>query len=162
MNLTVYVPIDDSVVVPGFSSPALRGVALVAYPQQETLHLAVCAHVSQRGHRESCFADKIREAAGTLLKKWRTPTVTVVDVPAADYCAVAVWDDQQGQARILPGRQQQLARWLGKSAYRNDLEASDSAANVRQQGRQDMRRAYLSGRPDQAQRIAHEHGLRHW
>ena len=64
--------------------------------------------------------------------------------------------------RILPGRERELQRWLGSPAHRNDLEASDSEQKVQQDARQEMRRAYISGRPDKAIRIANEHHLRGW
>jgi hypothetical protein len=160
MNLAVYAP-KEGVTVPGLD-PKQKGAALVAFPRQRTLELYVCPRATQSGHRDFCFADRVSEAASAPLRKGRIQNVTKVQVKAEDYVDVALWDDSQGVVRILPGRERELHRWLGSPAYRNDLEASDSQDSKRQDARRRMRRAYTSGRPDEAQRIASKHGLRGW
>ena len=160
MNLAVYTP-KEGVTIPGLD-PRHKGAALVAVPRQGTLDLYVCARATQSGHRDFCFADRVREAASHPLGKGRLQGVVRVQVKSEDFVDVALWDDAQGVVRILPGRERELQRWLGSPAYRNDLEASDSKSNERQDARQRMRRAYTSGRPDEARRIASKHGLKGW
>lgn len=162
MHLTVYTAGENSL-VPGLSEKS-RGAALVALGRSRgnDLQLAVCERATEPGHRDFCFADRVREAASTLLRKGRPRGVRVVTVPADSLTEVAFWDDAQGVVKVLPGREKELHRWLGSVAYRNDLEATDSAQNARQEARRDMRRAFIQGRPDKATRIMREHGINHW
>jgi len=162
MQLTIYTARDNSL-VPGLEAKS-RGAALVAVGRApgHDLKLAVCVRASESGHRDFCFADRVREAASVLLRQGRPRGVSVVTVAADVLTEVAFWDDTQGLVRILPGRERELARWLGAPAHRNDLEATDSAHNVRQDARRDMRRAFIQGRPDKAARIMNEHNIRHW
>lgn len=162
MHLTVYTASDNSL-VPGLSAKA-RGAALVALgrPRGNEVQLAVCERTTEPGHRDFCFADRVREAASVLLRKGRPRGVSVVTVKVDLLTEVAFWDETQGLVKILPGREKMLHSWLGSVAYRNDLEATDSAHNTRQDARRDMRRAFIQGRPDKAARIMREHGIRHW
>jgi len=157
--ITVYVP-KEGVEVPGLDARQ-QGAALVAVPAHDRLNLFICERALQRGHRNT-LADRVREAATSLSSRGRAPGVRSEQVDADDYLEVARWDDSEGIVRLLPGRELLLRRWTGGLLYRNDLEASDSRTNVRQEARQDMRRAHLQGRPDKAAQIAADHNLRGW
>jgi hypothetical protein len=104
--------------------------------------------------RGNGYADRLRAAA---LRR------SLTDVPAACFQVVGYWDDWTGVMRLEPRFTHELSRWLGHPVTRNDLEARDSRENVRQQARQDMRRAMMTGHPDQAQRLRRMHpGLPPW
>jgi hypothetical protein len=157
MSVNVFTPADGNT-VPELQN-LRQGAALVGVTRAGEVELAICEHARGQGHKD-IFADRAREAAQALLGRSRD--ITVVRVPADAVTPVGYWDDAQGVIRLVPGRQSDVARWLGHAAYRNDLEASDSAHNVQQDARQRARRAFIQGRPDQGMRIMSQHGLRHW
>jgi hypothetical protein len=160
MDLTIYVP-RDGVAVPGLSRPG--HAALVAIGRRAgQIDLAVCERATMQGHRDICFADRCREAAWLLIRKARPQGTRLVKMAVDDLVPVGFWNEQQGRAIILPGRERDLHRWLGSAAHRNDLEATDSAHNARMDGRRKMRNAFIQGRPDEGMRLMQKHGLRHW
>lgn len=85
-----------------------------------------------------------------------------LDPKTVELVEVGFFDDYEGVVRLRPGRDRDLAAWIGKAPYRNDLEASDSRHQLRQKARPELRRAYMQGNMAKVARLMHEHNLRGW
>ena len=153
MQLSVFIPKGPSAFSKG---TALVGRRVGDGPTQ----VMVCSRARDRGHRD-IFADRVREAAQLLLSG-RTVSARRETIEGKDLLEVAFWDDERGVVILIPSRTNQLSSWIGHPVSRCDLEATDSAFSVQQKARQDMRRAYIQGRPDRARQIASEHNIRGW
>lgn len=153
MHYAIYVPAEDSELGLPKGSAIL---GLLRHGQTPERTVAVASPNGRRG-RGSSFADFCREAVPGLHGRGAKTSF-----PAASLLEVGIWDESEGVARLQHSGHRALSAWIGHVAHRNDLEAADSRHNVRQGARQDMRRAFIQGRPDKAAQIASRHGLSGW
>lgn len=154
MKPSVFVPIDPE------AFP--KGVALVAVHREGELRVSVCERAHERDHRD-IFPDRVREACNLLLNPNRPgPSVRFEQIDSTSLLEIGFWDNALGKIFLIYSRSAELSRHLNHPISRSDLEASDSAFNIQQKARADMRRAHLRGRPDQAARIASEHNIHGW
>ena len=150
MELYCYVPAESS----DLELP--KGCAILGQrPHADHVTVAI-ALPHDRQARSNSYADLCRTAYRRFASR------QTKRVPLAQLTQVGIWNEQRGEVRPLHGRLQLLERHLGRRVWRNELDASDSAEKARTEGRQQMRRAIMQGRPDVAARLQREHHLPGW